>query len=116
MEPDKSEPAHDGQVIGVIKVKIDALDARELLEKGIEVLAAESRDLPGFVAAQILVSVDDKAVVVLTEWTDHHAWSQARYDVRVGEMTELLYSKSATIEFETYRRRASFTPNSFAST
>jgi len=99
----------DGPVIGVIKIKVEASDVGELLAEGTDVLSAESRDLQGFLAAQILVSVDNKTIVVLTEWSDRHAWSQSRYDVRVGEMTERLYIKSTIIEFETYTRRANFT-------
>lgn len=98
----------DGTVIGVIKIKVDPADVEELLAVGAGVLSAESRDLQGFLTAQILVSVDNTTIVVLTEWSDHHAWSQSRYDVRVGEMTERLYIKSTIIEFETYRRRANF--------
>lgn len=98
----------DEAVIGVIKIKVDAADVSELLAEGTAVLSAESRDLPGFLAAQILVSVDNRTIVILTEWSDRHAWSQSRYDVRVGEMTERLYIKSTIIEFETYTRRANF--------
>ncbi len=97
-----------GPVIGVIKIRIEATDAPGLLAESLEVLAAEAQALQGFVAAQILVSVDKKTMVVLTEWADHHAWSQSRYDARVGAMIERLYLKSATIEFETYTRRGNF--------
>lgn len=98
----------DAPVIGVIKMRVDPADVAELLAEGSAVLSAESRELRGFVAAQILVSVDNTTIVVVTEWTDHHAWSQSRYDVRVGKMTERLYIKSTLLEFETYTRRAMF--------
>jgi quinol monooxygenase YgiN len=101
----------DGLVIGVVKVKVDAADVEELVAEAIAVLAAESRDLHGFLAAQILVSLDNKTIVFLTEWSDQHAWGQSRYHARVGEITERLYIKSTTIEFETYTRRANFTPD-----
>ncbi|MEO6835216.1 MAG: hypothetical protein ABI231_04840 [Candidatus Tumulicola sp.] len=95
-------------VIGVIKVRIDAADAPELVAQAVDVLAEESRDLAGFQAAQILVSVDNKTMVVLTEWIDHHAWSQSRYDARVGKMMEQCLLKSTAIEFELYTRRRDF--------
>ncbi len=101
-------PSVDDPVIGVIKVKIDPLDAPELLAEAIEVLDAESKDVQGFLSAQILVSVDDKTIVILTEWSDHHAWSQSRYDARVGKMVEHCNAKSTTIEFELYTRRGEF--------
>lgn len=97
--------ADDEPVIGVIKIKIDAMDAPELLDEAIEVLGIESRTLQGFVAAQVLVSTDNKTIVVLTEWRDRHAWAQSRYDNRVGKMTEHCNAKSTTIEFELYTRR-----------
>jgi quinol monooxygenase YgiN len=111
---DQDTAATGHPVIGVIKLRIDAADVRELLTDGIEVLAAESRDLQGFLAAQILVSVDNRTIVILTEWSDRHAWSQSRWDVRVGEMTERLYIKSTIIEFEVYTRRADFTPTTIS--
>jgi quinol monooxygenase YgiN len=98
----------DKPVVGVIKLKVHATDAPEILAEAIDVLAGESRDLPGFLAAEILVSVDDKTIVILTEWSDHHAWSQSRYDARVGKMIEHCYLKSTMLEFELYTRRAKF--------
>ncbi|MEO9170907.1 MAG: hypothetical protein ABI282_11865 [Candidatus Baltobacteraceae bacterium] len=92
-------------VIGVVKIKIAAIDAPQLLAEAIEVLGSESRVLQGFVAAQILVSVDNKTMVILTEWSDHHMWAQSRYDARVGKMLEHCSARSTTIEFELYSRR-----------
>lgn len=95
----------DETVIGVIKITVDAMDAPELLNEAIEVLGIESRTFQGFVAAQVLVGVDSKTIIVLTEWRDHHAWAQSRYDDRVGKMTEHCNAKSTAIEFELYTRR-----------
>ncbi|MDQ2663854.1 MAG: hypothetical protein M3Y18_07470 [Candidatus Eremiobacteraeota bacterium] len=101
--------ANDSQpLIGVIKIKIDAIDAPALLAESIDVLRGESKGLQGFLAAQILLSVDSKTMVILTEWSDHHAWSQSRYDDRVGKMMERCNAKSTTIEFEIYTRRVEF--------
>lgn len=101
-------PSEDDPVISVIKVKIDPIDAPELLAEATEVLEAESKHLQGFCSAQILVSVDYKTIVILTEWSDHHAWGQSRYDARVGKMVEHCNAKSTTIEFELYTRRGDF--------
>ncbi len=102
----------DKPVVAVIKLTIDAIDAPEILAEGMDVLAAESRDLPGFLAAEILVSQDSKTIVILTEWSDHHTWSQSRYDARVGKMIELCYLKSTMLQFEIYARRARFSRTS----
>ncbi|MDQ2680381.1 MAG: hypothetical protein M3Y21_05080 [Candidatus Eremiobacteraeota bacterium] len=102
----------DEPVIGVVKIRIEAIDSPELLGEAITVLDAESRGLQGFLAAQILVSVDNKTMVILTEWSDHHAWSGSRYDVGVGKMLERCHAKSTSIEFELYTRRAEFTGTS----
>lgn len=96
----------DTAVIGVVKVRIETIDAPELLDEAIELLKSESEDLPGFLAAQILLSTDNKTLVILTEWTDDHAWSQARYDLRVGKLTEHCHAKATSMEFELYKRRA----------
>ncbi len=105
---DLNAPSDDDPVISVIKVKIDPTDAPELLAEATEVLEAESKHLQGFCSAQILVSLDDKTIVILTEWTDHHAWGQSRYDARVGKMVEHCNARSTTIEFELYTRRGDF--------
>ncbi len=105
---DPNDASVDQPVIGVVKVTIDALDAPELLSEAIEVLTAESRQLPGFLTAQILLGVDNKTMVIITEWIDHHAWGQSRYDVRVGKMIEHCNARSTTIEFELYTRRGEF--------
>ena len=98
----------DEPVVAVVKVKIDSIDAPELLAEALEVLGAESRQLYGFLAAQILVGVDNKTMVIITEWRDHHAWGQSRYDTRVGTMIEHCHARSTTIEFELYTRRGEF--------
>jgi heme-degrading monooxygenase HmoA len=91
-------------VIGVIKIKLDPLDAAALMSEAIEMLAVESETLPGFTAAQVLLSVNNSTVVILTEWRDHHAWAQSRYDLGVGKFMEHALFKSTTIEFELYTR------------
>ncbi len=98
----------DEPVVAVVKVKIDSIDAPELLAEAMAVLGAESRQLAGFLTAQILLSVDNKTMVILTEWSDHHAWGQSRYDTRVGNMIEHCNARSSTIEFELYTRRGEF--------
>lgn len=95
-------------VISVIKLKIHASDAADLVAASIDVLAEEARDLDGFLGAQVLTSVDADILVVLTEWSNHHAWSQSRYDARVGAMMERYHAKASAIEFELYTRRKDF--------
>lgn len=98
----------EGPFIAVIKITVGAADMIAVVNKIAAVLTAESKELPGFLAAEILGSVDNKTIVILTEWCDHHAWAQSRYDARVGEMIGSLYINSATIEFETYTRQGTF--------
>ena len=104
-------PAHppyeehlDEPVIGVIKITFDPVEATALMKEATEMLAIESKTLRGFTAAQVLLSVDRSTMVVLTEWSDRHAWAQARYDLGVGKFMEHALFKSATIEFELYTR------------
>ncbi len=101
-------PSDDDPVIGVIKVKVDPLDAPALVAEANEVLDAEAKHMPGFCSAQLLVSLDNTTIIIFTEWSDHHAWGQSRYDARVGKMVEHCNTKSTTIEFELYTRRGDF--------
>lgn len=105
---DPNAASVDEPVVAVVKVKIDSIDASELLAEAIEVLSAESRQLQGFLTAQILLSIDRKTMVIITEWSDHHAWAQSRYDARVGKMIEHCHTRSTTIEFELYTRPGEF--------
>ncbi len=95
-------------VISVIKVRIDPTYARGLLDEALAVLVAESRDMPGFVTSQVLLSTDNSTLVILAEWANHHAWGQSRYDTRVGALMEHCLVKSTAIEFEIYTRRGAF--------
>jgi len=103
-----THPSHEENlnepVIGVIKIKFAPVDAAALMREAIEMLAVESKALPGFTAAQVLLSVDNSTMVILTEWRDHHAWAQSRYDLGVGKFMEHALFKSTTIEFEIYTR------------
>ena len=109
--PDPATTDVDQPVIGVIKLRMAASDTPDILAQSIAVLAEESRDLAGFRGAQILVSIDSSILIVLTEWSDHHAWSQSRYDLRVGKMLEEYHAKATAIEFELYTRRSEFPPH-----
>jgi heme-degrading monooxygenase HmoA len=98
-EENLSEP-----VIGVIKIKLEPVNAAALMKEATDMLAIESKTLPGFTAAQVLLSVDHATIVVLTEWRDYHAWAQSRYDLGVGKFMEHALFRSTTIEFELYAR------------
>lgn len=97
-------------VLGVVKVWLEPTAAPDILDEASHVLDEESRRQAGFIAGEILVSTDSTKVVILTEWTDRHAWSQSRYDARVGKMLEDCLIASTQIEFEVYDRHARFFP------
>jgi hypothetical protein len=94
-----------GPVIGVIKMKTSAIEAPSLLKEINAIFIVERATIPGFLAAQVLQSVDVKTIVIMTEWIDQHAWARSRYDMRIGTLIEHCLLKSATIEFELYVRR-----------
>jgi quinol monooxygenase YgiN len=103
---DRDSGEYTKPVVSVMKVKIDPKDAAGLLAKTLDALAAEgSKNLPGFLAAQVLLSVDNKIIVVLSEWSDRHAWGKSRYDSIVESLVKDCYDKAVTIEFEIYTRR-----------
>jgi quinol monooxygenase YgiN len=101
-------------VVSVVKLRLDPGDAARILSEAAGVLQGESATQLGFLAAEIFVSHDRKTIVILTEWTDLHAWSKSRYDVRVGKMLEDCVAASSEIEFEIYDRHAHFLPSSNA--
>lgn len=103
---DRDSGIYDRPVVNVMKVKIDPKEAPSLLAKTLEALAAvETENLPGFLSAQVLLSVDNKTIVVLGEWTDRHAWGKSRYDPVVESLVKDCYDKAAAIEFDVYTRR-----------
>lgn len=97
-------------VLSVVKVWLEPATAPKLLDEASNVLDEESRRQAGFIAGELLVSTNTTKVVILTEWTDRHAWSQSRYDARVGKMLEDCVAASTEIEFEVYDRHARFFP------
>jgi hypothetical protein len=92
-------------VIGVIKLKTSGSEAAELLKEINAVFIVERQSVPGFLAAQVLQSVDGGTIVIMTEWSDRHAWAKSRYDMRIGQLLERFLMISITIEFELYVRR-----------
>jgi heme-degrading monooxygenase HmoA len=107
MDPDvKTDAAIDAEpVIGVIKLKTSAAEAPSLLKEINAIFIVERTSIPGFLAAQVLQSLDGRTIVIMTEWTDRHAWARSRYDMRIGKLIEHFLLQSATIEFELYVRR-----------
>jgi quinol monooxygenase YgiN len=94
------------QVISVVKIRIEPHQAAGLLAKALDALAAESRkNLPGFLTGQVLLSVDNKVVALLSEWTDRHAWGKSRYDPIVESLIADFHDESLAIDFELYTRR-----------
>jgi hypothetical protein len=103
---DKTNDSVDaGPVIGVIKMRTSAAEEPSLLEEINAIFVVERASIDGFLAAQVLQSVDGKTIVIMTEWVDRHAWARSRYDMRIGRLIEHCLVKSATIEFELYVRR-----------
>jgi heme-degrading monooxygenase HmoA len=97
-----------GSIIAKVELHLDLADFAEILDEALEVLNKEAEGMPGFIAAEILVSADRTAIMILTEWTDRHAWGRSRYDERVGRMLEHCTIKSNRIEYEIYVRRGRF--------
>jgi quinol monooxygenase YgiN len=91
---DRDSGIYDRPIVNVMKVKIDPKEAPSLLAKTLDALAAvQSENLPGFLTAQVLLSVDNKTIVVLGEWTDRHAWGKSRYDPVVESLVKDCYTK-----------------------
>jgi quinol monooxygenase YgiN len=91
-------------VLSVVKVRIEPDKADVIVAEAAETLRSASAVQPGFLAGEILVGHDRKTVVLISEWTDLHTWSQSRYDVRVGKTLEHYLAASSEIEFEIYDR------------
>jgi hypothetical protein len=95
-------------VVSVAKLRIRLSETAGLINKALEAMQAESENLPGFLAGEILVSLDGKIVVFISEWVDIHAWSRSRYGDKVGKVLADSLAVSTEIEFEIYDRRAKF--------
>jgi heme-degrading monooxygenase HmoA len=102
-----------GPVVAMIRLNLEAENSAEVVEDVLEVLKAEATGMPGFIAGEILLSTDGTAVLLLTEWTNRHTWSQSRYDVRVGQMLEHCLHKSNTAEYEVYVRQGRFASETY---
>jgi quinol monooxygenase YgiN len=106
---DRDAGMYDKPVVSVMKVKIDPKEAAALLAATLEAFAAESKSSPGFLVAEVLLSVDNETIVVVSEWSDRHAWGKSRYDPIVESLVNRYYDKAIAIEFEIYTRRGEVT-------
>lgn len=94
-------------VVSVVKIRIEPQRAAALLAKALAGLAAEGeKKLPGFLTGQILLSVDNRTVALLSEWSNRHAWGKSRYDPIVESLIGDFHDESLEIEFDLYTRRA----------
>lgn len=103
-----TEIRSDEAVISVVTAHLKTAHSHEVIDEAVEVLRGEAEGMPGFLAGHVLVSIDAKKLVIVTEWRDSHAWSASRYDKRVGKMLEDCLSNSIVLDFELYRGKAHF--------
>jgi heme-degrading monooxygenase HmoA len=96
----------DEVVVSVITAHLRTEHLRDVVGEAIEILRGEAEDMPGFITGHVLVSIDAKALAIITEWMDSHVWSASRYDKRVGKMLEHCVSNSIILDLELYRRKA----------
>lgn len=106
--PLDGSPLGQTLVVSIITVRVEIGNARALLDEAFDVLQLESRNMPGFLGGELLVSLDLKTLVIRTEWSDTHAWSKSRYDGRVGMMLEHCSAVTKALDVEVYLRHAAF--------
>lgn len=102
----------DETVVSVITILLSEPHSPKLTEQAIEVLRGECNDIAGFISGEVLLSRDIKKLAIVTEWSDSHAWSLSRYDVRVGNMLEVCLANATVLDFELYHRKARFSADS----
>jgi heme-degrading monooxygenase HmoA len=104
---DRDSGEFTNPVVSVTTLRIELERAAALLGETLASLAeVETKSLPGFLSAEVLLSVDNETVLILSEWTNRHAWGKSRYDPIVESLIKDFYADSAAIEFEVYTRRA----------
>jgi quinol monooxygenase YgiN len=102
---DRDAGKYDERIVSVMKMRIDPKQAAGLLTATLNAFRSESNTLIGFLTAQVLLSVDNETIVIMSEWSDRHAWGKSRYDPIVESLIENCYDNASTIEFEVYTRR-----------
>ena len=103
---DRDAGVYDKPVVSVMTIKIDPNEAASLLAIALDNLAGEEvKNLPGFLTGQVLLSVDNRTILLLSEWSDRHAWGKSRYDPIVEGFVKDCYEKAIGFDFEIYTRR-----------
>ncbi len=103
---DRDSGEFTNPVVSVTTLRIEQERAAGLLAETLASLEeVETKNLPGFLSAEVLLSVDNETVLILSEWTNRHAWGKSRYDPIVESLIKDFYADSSAIEFEVYTRR-----------
>lgn len=95
-------------VVSILTVHLDAARSPSILADVIHEVRAEYGSLCGFLSADVLLSVDEKTLAVVSEWNDVHCWAASRYDPRVGELLARCLDNSTALAFEVYYRKSHF--------
>jgi hypothetical protein len=95
-------------VVSVVTLHLELDRSPTILQDIIEALRREYGSLAGFISADVLLSLDEKTLAIVSEWTNVHAWGASRYDPRVGELLENCLDNSTALAFEIYYRKSHF--------
>jgi hypothetical protein len=95
-------------IVSVVTVHLDAERSPTILQEIIESISSHYGELGGFISADVLVSLDEKKLALMSEWANIHSWAASRYDQRVGELLENCLDNSTALAFEIYYRKSHF--------
>jgi hypothetical protein len=95
-------------VVSVVTLHLEPDRSPTILQEIVEALRREYGSLTGFISADVLLSLDEKTLAIVSEWANVHSWGASRYDPRVGELLENCLDNSSALAFEIYYRKSHF--------
>lgn len=90
-------------LVSVLLISVAPDDCAYLVQQAADMMK-HKHDLAGFLEGEIFKSEDEQRILLITEWTSRHAWSQSQWDKEVADNLVSIVQTASAIDSRTYFR------------
>jgi heme-degrading monooxygenase HmoA len=95
-------------LVSVLLISVAPEDCEYLVRQATEMMK-HKHDLDGFLEGEVFKSEDCRRILLITEWTSRHAWSDSQWDKDVAENLVSIVQTASAIDSRTYFRAGRIT-------
>lgn len=90
-------------LVSVLLISVAPEDCAYLVQQAVDMMK-HKHDLAGFLEGEVFKSEDAQRILLITEWTSRHTWSQSQWDKEVSENLVSIVQTASAIDSRTYFR------------